>query len=121
MFDLRKFWLATTAYGLVIGVVIAAVCVAFATFISLPTKEFPQIVTQPATIRLEGGKGVRAEIQRDVAAPRAPPASPLPPLTPTANIVAEMPQLVVPKPRIVPEPGSTRRGIPRNATRAGGQ
>lgn len=120
MFDLRKFWLATAAYGLTIGLVIAAVCVAFATFIGMPTKGYQQTVTQPAD-QLEGANGVRAEIRREAAAPAAPPAIPLAHRTPAANIVAEMPQLVVPKPLIVPEPGSTRRGLARNATRAGGQ
>ena len=113
MFDLRKFWLATAMYGLIIGVVIAAVGAAFSAFIGMPTKGYQQVVTQTAPIQAEGGKGVPVEIEREVAAPGALPVSPLAHRTPATNIAATMtpPQTIVHGPQIiVPERKSTRRG-----------
>jgi hypothetical protein len=116
MFDLRKFWLGTAAYGLIIGVVIAAVGAAFSAFIGMPTKGYQQVVTQTAPIQAEGGKGVPVEIEREVAAPSALPLPPLvhrPPATTTA-VAMTPPQIIMrPVPQIiVPEPKSPRRGGP---------
>jgi hypothetical protein len=112
MFDLRKFWLGTAAYVLITGVVIAAVGAAFNAFIGIPTKGNQQAVTPTAPIQATGGKGVPVEIEREIAAPRALPLSPSVQRTPATNIAVSVPQLAVPKPLIVPEPRSTRRGGP---------
>ena len=117
MFDLRKFWLGTAVYVLIIGVVIAAVCAAFNAFIGMPSKRYQQVVTQPAPIQAWGGKGGPVEIEREATAPSA---LPLPPLvhrtTPATNIAVAMtppqiivrePQIIVPEPLIVPERNST--------------
>ena len=96
MFDLRKFWLGTAVYVLIIGVVIAVVAAAFNTFIGMPTKEYQQVVTQTAPI--QGGKVVPVEIKRE---DKAPSALPLPPLvhrtTPATNVAEAMtpPQTIV--------------------------
>ena len=117
MFDLRRFWLGTVVYGLMIGAVIAAAFVAFRAFIGLPTQgPSPQVVTQqPAPIQATAGKGVPVEIERKSAAPAVPPPSPppSPPAVqrkPAPNVAAAMPQIFVPEPLIVPEPRSSRRG-----------
>ena len=116
MFDLRTFWLGTAVYGLIIGVVIAAVGAAFNAFIGMPNKGYQQVVTQTAPIQAEGSKGVPVEIEREVAAPSALPLPPLvhrPPATNTA-VAMTPPQIIMrPVPQIiVPEPKSNRRGGP---------
>jgi hypothetical protein len=110
MFDLRKFWVGTLVFVLIIGVVIAAVSAAFNAFIGMPTKGYQQVVTQTKPIQAADGKGVPVEIEREVAAPPAPSLSPLVPRKIATDIAVAMPQMFEPKPLIVPEPKSTRRG-----------
>jgi len=112
MFDVRKFWLGTAVYVLITGLAIAAVGAAFHVFIGLPSRGYQPVVTQTAPIQATSGKGVPVDIEREVAAPGALPVSPLVHRTPATNIAASMPQLVAPKPLIVPEPRSPRRGGP---------
>src|ERR1700704_2273202 len=97
MFDLRKFWLGIAMYGLIIGVVIAAVGAAFNAFIGMPTNGYRQAGTQTAPIQAEGGKGVPVAIGREVAAPSALPLPPLvhrPPATNTA-VAMTPPQIIM--------------------------
>ena len=97
----------------VIGAVIAAVGVAFNAFIGMPSKEYQQVVTRTAApIQAGNGMEMPIEIERDVAVPGRLPLSPLVHRTPATNIEVAMPQLIVPKPLIVREPKSTRRGGP---------
>ena len=110
MFDLRKFWLGTAAYVLIIGVVIAAVGAAFNAFIGLPAKGSQQAVTPTAPIQVWGGKVAPVEIEREVAAPSALARSSLVHHTPVTNITVAVPQIIVPEPLIAPEHKSTRQG-----------
>ena len=113
IFDLRKFWLATAVYGLIIGGTIAAVGAAFHAFIGMPTKAFQPVVTPAAPIQASGGKAAPVAIERKIAAPgELPPSAPVRP-APAANIAVTStpPEFNLPLPQIiVPEPRSTRRG-----------
>ena len=99
MFDVRRFWLGTAGYGVTIGAVIVAVCVAFNAFIGMPRQgDRPQqIVTQSAPVQGSGGNSA------------VPPPSPLIHRNPAPTNTAVAPQIFVPEPLIVPEPRSTRR------------
>jgi hypothetical protein len=112
MFDLPKFWVGTSVFVLIIGVVIAAVSTAFNAFIGMPTKGYQQVVTQTAPIQAAGDKGVPIEIERAIAAPAALLLSPLVNRKVATDIAVGMPKIFEPKPLIVPEPKSTRRGGP---------
>ena len=104
MLDLRKFWLGTTVYVFIIGVVIASACVGFNALIGMPTKEtYRQAVTQTEPIRESTGKGMPVEIKREPAAPVVLPLSPYVQRTPAANIAVAMtpPQIVVPEIQII--------------------
>jgi hypothetical protein len=114
MFDLPKFWVGTSVFVLIIGVVIAAVSAAFNAFIGMPTKGYQQVVTQTAPIQAADGKGGPVKIEREVAASAALPLSPLVHRKIATDIAVAMPKLFEPKPLIVPEPKSTRRGGPSN-------
>ena len=116
MFDLRKFWLGTTVYVLIIGVVIASACVGFNALIGMPNKEtYQQTVTRTEAVQGSSGKGTPVEIKRELAAPAALPLSPYVQRTPAANIAVAMtpPQIVVPEIQIIaPERKPTRRAGP---------
>jgi len=100
MFDLRKFWLGTTVYVLIIGAVIAGVGMSFNVLIGMPAKDpYKQVVTP-------------VDIKREAAAP-SQPMSPLVRRTPATDIAVSMPQLFEPKPLIVSEPGYRRGGPSR--------
>jgi hypothetical protein len=120
MFDLRRFWLATSVFVLIIGGVIAAVGAAFSAFISMPTKGHQQVVTQPAPIQaavvpIQAAVVKEAppvELERTDTTPAALPPSPSSSVhrkRATKTAVAT-PQIAAPKPLIVPERKSTRRG-----------
>jgi hypothetical protein len=112
MFDLRKFWLGTTVYVLIIGVVIASACVGFNALIGMPTKEtYQQTVTQTEATRGWSGKATPVEINRKSAAPATVPLSPNVQPAPAANIAVAMtpPRIPVPEIQIiVPERKPTR-------------
>jgi hypothetical protein len=110
---MRKYWLGTAIYVLIIGVVIAGACVGFNAFVGMPSKEpYQQFVTQTAPIQGSSGKGTPVEIKRELSAPTALPLSPYVQHTPAVNIAVAMtpPQIAVPEPQIiVPERKPTRR------------
>ena len=116
MFDLRKFWLGTAVYVLIIGGVIASACVGFNFLFGMPAKEtHPRTVTQTETVQSTSGKGAPVEINRESAAPAAVPRSPYVRPAPTANIAAAMtpPQIAVPEIQIIaPERKPTRAAGP---------
>jgi hypothetical protein len=116
MFDLRKFWLGIAVYGLIVGVVIAAVGAAFSALIGMPSQEHQQVVIPAAPIQAQDGKAVPVEIEREVAAPAAPTPSPVVPRPPAPNRAAALKPSQIAMPPvpqiIVPEPRSTRRGGP---------
>ena len=110
MFELRKFWLSTTVYVLIIGVVIASACVGFIALIGMPTKEtYRQAVTQTEPIQGSTGKGMPVEIKREPAASATPPMSPYVQRTPAANIAMTSPQIVVPEIQIIVPERKLRR------------
>ena len=112
MFDLRKFWLGTTVYILIIGVVIASACVGFNALIGMPTKE---TYRQTEAVQGSSGKRTPVEINHESAAPIAVPLSPYVQPAPAANVAVAMtpPQIVVPEIRIiVPERKPTRGAGP---------
>jgi hypothetical protein len=110
MFDLRKFWLGTTAFVLIIGVVIAGVCVSFNVLIGIPAKEtYRQAVTQTEPIQGSTGKGRPVEIKHEPAAPAPLPVSPYVQRTPAANIALTSPQIVVPEIQIIVPERKLRR------------
>jgi hypothetical protein len=110
MFDSRKFWLGTAMYVLIFGAVIAVVGAAFSALVGMPTKEYPQVVTQ--TEPNQGGKVVPVANEREAMAPSAIPLPPLIHRTPATNVAGAMapPQTFGREIQIiVPEPKSTRR------------
>jgi hypothetical protein len=116
MFDLRKFWLGTTLYVLIIGAVIASVCVGFNALIGMPAKEtHRQAVTPTESSQGTTGKGMPVEIKREPATSAATPVSPQVRRAPAANIAAAMTpsQIAVPDIKIiVPERRSTKGAGP---------
>ena len=112
MFDLRRFWLGTAAYVLIIGAVIAAGGAAFNAFIGLPAKVHQQAVMPTAQILPSGSKVVPVGIERGVVAPGALPRSSMVQQAPATNIAVVVPQIIVPEPLIMREPNSARRGRP---------
>ena len=108
MFDLRKFWLVTAASVLTIGLVTAAIGAAFFAFIGMPTNENQQVVTQTAPIQVLRD-AVPVASEREAAARSALPPSPVVHHAPATKISVPSPQIITPKPIIVPEPKSTRR------------
>jgi hypothetical protein len=109
MFDVRKFWVGTSVFALMIGVVTAAVGAAFYTFIGMPTKGYQPVVTQSPPIQTTGANPVPVAIER-VVPPSALPVSPSVYRKAPADIAVAMPQIYEPKPIIVPEFKSSRRG-----------
>ena len=113
MFDLRKFWLGTTAYVLIIGVVITGACVGFNALIGMPSKEtYRQTAPQTEAARGSSGKGTPVEINRGSAAPAAVPRSPYVRPAPAANVAVAMtpPQIVVPEIQIIVPERKPARG-----------
>jgi hypothetical protein len=120
MFNLTKFWLGTAAYVVIIGAVIAAACVIFASFVGKPADgEAEQFATQPASIpdskaeSVQDSKATPAEIKPAVAAPSAAPMAPVARRKPATSIAEAIPPLRTTVPDlqiIVPEPRSNRRG-----------
>src|ERR1051325_5337048 len=77
MFDLRKFWLTTTAYVLIPGIVIVGAGVGFHALVGMPTKETSrQSVTATEPIKESTGRGMPAEIRREPPAPASPAPTP---------------------------------------------
>ena len=104
MFDLRKFWLGTTVYVSIIGVVIASACVGFNALIGMPTKEtYQQTVTPTEAVQGSSGKRTPVEINRGSAAPAAVPLTSYVRPAPAANVAVAMtpPQIAVPEIHII--------------------
>jgi hypothetical protein len=102
MFDLRKFWLAATIYGLIIVAVTVAVGATLSAFIGL-SKEHRQSASQTAPARsapLDGPVPSGAEtvgIRQEVVPPAALVRPSLDRSRPASNIPAGVPQIIAPE------------------------
>ena len=105
MFDLRRFWLGTAVYVLIIGAVIAGVCLGFNALIGMPAKEtYRQAVTPTESSQGTTGKGMPAEFKRrEPATSAAAPVYPQVRRAPAANMAAAMTpaQIAVPDIKII--------------------
>jgi hypothetical protein len=101
MFDLRKFWLAATIYGLIIVAVTVAVGATLSAFIGL-SKEHRQSASQTAPARSPLDVPVpsgaeTAGIRQEVVPPAALVRPSLDRPKPASNIPAGVPQIIAPE------------------------